>query len=164
MQRILQYCSDFVKNYVEALPKYKERNWDNFKKRLLQDYIAQDIKQKQYLKTFFEDYKAKAAAEKEDLKQYCLHFYFIAAHLLKKRELDEYTACLWFLQGLKKSRRLKIIRKASINTLEPSTYFFTSAYKAALKISKKEEGLVLLESNTKGAENIQKRNRGREQK
>ena len=79
--------------------------------------------------------------------------------MLKKRELDEYTICLWFLQGLKKSRRLKIIRKASINTLEPSTYSFISVYEAALKISKKEKNLMLLKNNIKDAENIQERGR-----
>ena len=63
-----QYCSNFIKNYVEALPKYEERNQNNFKKRLLQNYIAQDVKQKQYLKAFFENYKVKVAAGKEDLK------------------------------------------------------------------------------------------------
>jgi len=73
-----------------------------------------------------------------------------------RKELNRYTACLWFLKELLKKRQVKIIRSAGIKTMNSDIFNLNKALKAAEQIYEKEDSLSMLQRNTDSVKNLKK--------
>jgi hypothetical protein len=68
---------------------------------------------------------------------YCLQYCIILSCLIVKQELNNYTACLWFLKELSEKKQAKVVRQAEIKT-SVSDMFCLNALKTAKQMCEKE--------------------------
>ena len=146
LKRMPKYCTAIIAAQVKALPEYTGGDWDAMARRLSKDYIDQDVNQKIRSRAYLEQYKQSSPDKKEGLKNYCRQFRSLATQVIEKKELDEYTACLWFIQGLMEKRRAKVVKKGGIKMEEAVTYKLERLIAAAEVISEEERGLKFLET------------------
>jgi hypothetical protein len=127
MQQLSLYCKNLISEHIKSLSEYKSQNWKQLKECLQKDYIRQNIKQQYYLRAYLEQYKQFFS--KEDLCTYCLQYCVILSHLIAKQELNNYTACLWFLKELLKKKQAKVVRQAEIKTSVSNTFHLNAVLK-----------------------------------
>lgn len=154
VQRMPPYCDLFIGDYIKTLEEYIGRDWKELCKTLRKQYLSQDSRQKYYSRAYLEQYKNTTSDGREGLKNYTLQFRSIAKKLLDKKELDEYTACFWFIQGLPASKQVKVMKKASLKADEPTTYNFDKVLAAAMEMSDEEESLYLFRAKTIGSQDL----------
>jgi len=78
------------------------------------------------------------------------------SHLIAKQELDNYTACLWFLKELSKKKQAKVVRQAEIKTSVPNTVCLNATLKMTEQMCKKEKSLNVLHNNNTSMKTLQK--------
>lgn len=154
VQRMPQYCSLFIGEYIKTLEEYIDRDWVKLCATLRKQYISQDANQKYYSRAFLEQYKMRAVDGKSGFRNYCMQFQSIAKKLMDRKELDSYTSCLWFMQGLPESKQSKVMRKAGLKSEDASTFDFEKVLKTALTLSEEEESLDLFKAKTEGTEDL----------
>jgi len=93
---------------------------------------------------------------KEDLCIYCLQYCAILSHLIAKQELNNYTACLWFLKELSKKKQTKVVRQAGIKTSVSDTFCLNAVLKAAEQMCEEKESLNVLHDNNTSMKTLQK--------
>jgi len=73
-----------------------------------------------------------------------------------KQELDNYTACLWFLKELSKKKQAKVVRQAEIKMSVSNTFHLNAVLKTAEQMCKKEKSLNVLHNNNTSMKTLQK--------
>ncbi len=154
MQHLLLYCKNLIDKHIKSLSEYKSQNWKQLKERLQKDYIRQDIKQQYYLCAYLKQYKQSFS--KKDLCTYCLQYHVILSHLIVKQELNNYTACLWFLKGLSKKKQAKVVRQAEIKTSVSDTFYLNAVLKTAKQMCEEKKSLNVLHDNNNSIKTLQK--------
>jgi len=145
VQHLSLYCKDLISEHIKSLSEYKSWNWKQLKERLQKDYIWQNIKQQYYLRAYLEQYKQFFS--KEDLCTYCLQYCVILSCLIVKQELDNYTACLWFLKELSKNKQAKVVKQTEIKTSVSDMFCLNVALKTTKQMCEKEKSLNVLHDN-----------------
>ena len=154
MQHLSLYCKNLISEHIKSLSEYKSWNWKQLKECLQKDYIQQNIKQQYYLRAYLKQYKQFFS--KEDLCTYCLQYCVILSHLIVKQELNNYTACLWFLKGLSKKKQAKVVRQAEIKTSVSDTFHLNVVLKVTKQMCEKEKSLNVLCDNNTSMKTLQK--------
>ena len=93
---------------------------------------------------------------KEDLCTYCLQYCVILNCLIAKQELDNYTACLWFLKELLKKKQAKVVRQAEIKMSVLNTFHLNVVLKTIKQMCEKEKSLNVLCNNNTSMKTLQK--------
>ncbi|OJD25051.1 hypothetical protein ACJ73_03579 [Blastomyces percursus] len=94
------YCSMDLQRYMEQLVTHCGI-WDGMKKQLLADFWYEDSYQQTYNSSYLQALSSKKVhSSQRDILAYCLQFFGIAMQLIRKDELPESLACVWFLRGL----------------------------------------------------------------
>jgi len=106
------------------------------------------------LRAYLKQYKQSFS--KEDLCTYCLQYCAISSHLIAKQELNNYTACLWFLKELSEKKQAKVVRQAGIKTSVSDTFCLNAVLKAAKQMCEEEESLNVLRDNITSMKTLQK--------
>jgi len=154
MQHLSLYCKDFISEHIKSLSEYESRNWKQLKEHLQKDYIQQDIKQQYYLRAYLEQYKQFFS--KEDLCTYCLQYHAILSQLIVKQELNNYTACLWFLKELLKKKQAKVVKQAGIKTSVSDTFHLNAVLKTTEQMCEEKKSLNVLHDNNNSMKTLQK--------
>src|SRR5947207_13798457 len=92
-----------------------------------------------YSKSFLEAYKDQEHTMNNDIESYCLTFKLISANLETQQMLDNHTRCCWFLAGLPKKMRSKLMEKHDVDPQDPTTMVFSRLYEDGLKKARKME-------------------------
>ena len=154
IQCSLFYCNDLIVKHIKSLSEFEPHNWEKLKEQLCKDYLQQNLKQQYYSWVYLSQYKQMIS--KKNLHIYCIQFWAIASWLIKKKKLNEYTACLWFLEELSEKRQAKIVRQADIKTMISSMFSLNETLKTAEKIYNEKESLSMLWEYQDSTESLQK--------
>jgi len=73
-----------------------------------------------------------------------------------KQELNNYTACLWFLKGLSKKKQAKVVRQAEIKTSVSDTFYLNAVLKTAKQMCEEKKSLNVLHDNNNSIKTLQK--------
>ena len=136
------YCNDLIIKHIKFLSEFESHDWKKLKEQLHKDYLQQNLKQWYYLWVYLLQYKQTVS--KKDLYIYCIQFWVIASWLIKKKKLNEYTACLWFLKELLKKRQTKIVRQTDIKTMISLMFSLNETLKTVKKIYDEKKSLSML--------------------
>jgi terminal uridylyltransferase len=79
-----------------------------------------------------EELKSVKRADGDDLSKYCQWFISSATILLQRREIDEYTACTYLLDGLSPSVREQVITKCKFDPQNHASYTWNDACRVVL--------------------------------
>ena len=86
-----------------------------------------------YLKSFLEMYKNQNHTIKNNIEIYYSIFKIISASLVTQSMLDNHSRCCWFLAGLPRKMRLKLMDKHDVDSQDSATMKFKKLYDNALK-------------------------------
>ena len=100
VKRLPLYCELSVRDCIELRPEYIQRDWERLCKALKEEYRTTDSYQTCFSQNLLECYSSQVRQTPVDWEHYCRVFGNIARRLLEKKEIDNYTAALLFLQGL----------------------------------------------------------------
>jgi len=78
------------------------------------------------------------------------------SHLIAKQELNNYTACLWFLKGLSKKKQTKVVRQAEIKTSVSDMFHLNAVLKTAKQMCEEKKSLNVLCDNNNSMKALQK--------
>ena len=92
-----------------------------------------------YSKSFLEAYKNQNYIMKNNIKMYYSTFKIISASLVTQSMLDNYSRYCWFLAGLPRKMRLKLMNKHDVDSQNLVTMKFEKLYNDALKKTQKME-------------------------
>jgi terminal uridylyltransferase len=85
-----------------------------------------------YTVAVLEQLKSAEHTEHNDLQKYCRQFIEAATILLHDHQIDEYTACEYFLEGMSPALRADVTTTCKINPRDRATFSFNEISKAAL--------------------------------
>jgi len=108
---VTRYCSRKVTEFIQALPSYSDKKWENLKADLLKYYDA-DLDNKKYkvrdLVKMVKGCKEKKMKTLSQWREYGRKFITIGGWLLKKSKIsvDEYATYYW--NGIPKALRTKL--------------------------------------------------------
>ena len=60
-------------------------------------------------------FKNKPRKIEDDIRLYYRHYKQVSKKLVQRRQLDKYTQCSWFLEGLPGKIKERLVRKLKIN-------------------------------------------------
>ena len=158
VRKLPEYCEPGIQEEVKAQSGYTVNNWDQLYRQLRKRYYRYDTYQQMYSKSFLEAYKDQDRSMDDDIETYCATFKSISASLEIQNMLDNHTRCCWFLAGLPKKMRSKLMEKHDVDPQDPSTMKFERLYDDAQKRASKlerERGL----GKAMGEETLQELNR-----
>ena len=134
MLKLPKYCAPIVEEYIESLDSYANGNWQQLCRDLKEEYASQDIKQDLYSRSYLERYCLTAERTKPELGQYCQHFSAVMRALKSRGQLDEYTACDWFLKGLPEAECMKVVSRTGYSAKNPASVGVERLLQAARRI------------------------------
>lgn len=132
MKRLPLYCDKTIRDLVETMDLFLERDWDQFCKDLKKEYCNCNVDVLLYSKPFLQCYKSKARTDRNDICQYCRQYASISGRLEEKGMLDGYTRSMWFLEGLPSDMQRRVIQKCKIDDDDALSVRFKKMYKEVL--------------------------------
>jgi terminal uridylyltransferase len=90
------------------------------------------LKPKIYTVAFLEQLKSTEHTEHNDLQKYCRQFIDSATNLLRDRQIDEYTACQYFLEGMSPNLRVEVTTTCRLDPQNHATFSYNNICEAAL--------------------------------
>ena len=103
---------------------------------------------------YLESLKSKPRTESDDIRQYIRQYTAISEVLVKKKQLEDYTRGVWFLNGLPGAIRGKVIRKNKVDIDKPETIVFKELAKTATDIYTSERTVREFSDTTERAEGM----------
>jgi terminal uridylyltransferase len=88
---------------------------------------------------FLEQLKSVEHIEHNDLQKYCRQFISSATQVLHKRQIDESTACQYFLEGMSPALRGEVMTICKLDPQNRTRYSFNDACTAALNLLAKPQ-------------------------
>ncbi|KAF2431228.1 hypothetical protein EJ08DRAFT_733461 [Tothia fuscella] len=82
-----------------------------------------------------EQLKSVERTETDDLQKYCQTFIKSATRLLQNKEIDDYTACTFLLDGLPLIARSEVMTKCNFDAENKASFIFSNACSAALLVA-----------------------------
>ncbi|RDL34481.1 uncharacterized protein BP5553_07609 [Venustampulla echinocandica] len=134
LKRLLRYCSIAIGQYVKAMAEWKRGVWEILENVLMEEFKDQDSFQQMNSRSFLEALKSKKRTSEDDVRQFIRQFTAISTVLVNKKELEEYTRGIWFLNGLLEDVRGKVIRRGKVTMNKPETVKFSEMAKTATEI------------------------------
>jgi len=130
---ITEYCEPSLQDTIRAQKGYTTKSWEQLSAQLKEEFYEYDTHQQMYSRNFLEAYKTQTRSEDDDIKAYCIRFKSIADEVIKQANIDSYTVCLWFLEGLPRKMRSKIMEAQKVKIRVASTMDFTRLYEDAVR-------------------------------
>ncbi len=78
------------------------------------------------------------------------------SHLIAKQELNNYTACLWFLKELSKKKQAKVVRQVGIKTTVSDMFHLNVVLKTVKQMCEEKKSLNVLHNNNNSMKTLQK--------
>jgi hypothetical protein len=156
--KIPRYCTGNVGDAVKLMKEWHKEgyNYVVFRKALLKEYKRYDRQQLTYTREFLEEYKHRTRKTGDDITGYCRQFRTVALTLIGKGTLTPYEAGIWFLQGLPKELRNKVMRKHKVTVDDPETVDFKAFVNWVGENAETEESIRELDKeDAKGVERKQ---------
>jgi terminal uridylyltransferase len=88
---------------------------------------------------FLEQLKSVEHTEHNDLHRYCRQFISSATRVLQKREIEEHTACQYFLEGMSPALRAEVTSACKFNTQNGPGYSFNEVCTVVLNALAKQQ-------------------------
>src|SRR5436190_12543639 len=139
VKKLPEYCEPGIQEEVKAQEGYIAADWEQLRRQLRKRYYRYDTYQQMYSKSFLEAYKDQERTMDDDIESYCSTFKSISANLETQQMLDNHTRCCWFLAGLPKKMRSKLMEKHDVDPQDPTTMVFSRLYEDGLKKARKME-------------------------
>ncbi|KAL8698491.1 MAG: hypothetical protein Q9224_001828 [Gallowayella concinna] len=133
-RRLPRYCEAAHADIIKSLPEWADEqyDWAKLKKAILKEYVDYDTEQQLSSRRFLEIYKSKPRSKNEEARDFCRFYKTASLRLQKKQQLDEFTRCQWFIEGLPAHMRQKIVRKLRIDPDDSETMSFDAMYSQAI--------------------------------
>lgn len=123
VSRLPQYMEDIHGDYVRSLPSWQEGDWNDLKTQLLRDFKTDDADHVANSRRFLEALKDsyKNSSDLNEQLAFC-RTYKAKSAALSPLALDPVTRGTWFLQGLSKEIRKRVINRCNLTMDDPSSY------------------------------------------
>ena len=143
--KLPRYCERPIAEFMKTSTSYVDRNWAAFGKEMRKEYKDKDAEQMTNSRPFLEKYKSKTRTD-DQMRTYSRQFRSISTKLIQWGQLDTYTQCSWYLQGLSDSYRTKLVRKHNFNPSDAETMAFETAYKTVIAMADTNDALRELDA------------------
>lgn len=153
-RKLPRYCEKLIGNFVKTLPAWTSQDWDSLVVLMKKEYERDDMDQKIYSLHFLEVFKSKPRTEDDDLRVYSRQFRSIAIKLANLGQLDEYTCCRWYLQGLPPTTRHKVVKKHAVDVSKPKTMNFAALYDTVILMQESSITMQKLEPSRQTSEDL----------
>jgi hypothetical protein len=124
IEKLPQYCELTIRLYIRTIPEWKDRNWEELKKVLKEEYRQDDSLQQMMTLGFLRALQEKGCTAGTTVRVYCRQYSYVSTTLVEKGILSHYSQCVGFLRGLPVQVREKIVRKHNIDLDRPETMSF----------------------------------------
>lgn len=91
---------------------------------MTKEFRDQDMDQKINSRRYLKGYVQQKRKWDSSLHSYIREFFAISSAVLKKGHIDEVTRSLWFMKGLPKDLRRRLVYKQNIDPEDPDTIKF----------------------------------------
>ncbi len=126
-RKLSRYCDKIINDSIKTMIKYIDFNWQELKKTMKKKYKKDDTDQQLNSWIFLKIFKNKSCIMKNDLKLYSQQYKSISHSLIKRKQMNEYIRCCWFVKSLSSILSEKIIRKCALNSEDLSFMNFKKA-------------------------------------
>ncbi|OJD21862.1 hypothetical protein ACJ73_06797, partial [Blastomyces percursus] len=135
------YCAMELQGHIDQLvPECK--SWEEVKKQLLAEFWREDSHQQMYNQTYLHALSNKPHTTGQEILSYCRQFRAVAMPLIRKNEMQQPLACLWFLQGLPAGIREKAYKAAGFNKTNQSEWELPKVCDAVYETQKTNEEIA----------------------
>ncbi|OJD28112.1 hypothetical protein ACJ73_00482 [Blastomyces percursus] len=134
------HCTMELQGYIDQLV-LDCKTWDGVKKQLLAYFWCEDAHQQMYNQSYLHALCNKIHSGQESLV-YCRQFRAVALPLIKKNELQQSLACIWFLQGLPQGVREKAFRAAGFDKINQSEWELLKVCNAVSETQRTKEDIA----------------------
>ena len=142
LQRMTRYCALSCCEYIISLPEYEANDGEGVVKAMKMTYAKCDTPQQQISRQYLEKYKNTTQDGRKNLQLYCQEFNVIVPQLRAAGQIDDYTAGLWFLEGLDPVLAAKLVKRTHVDIADASTLDFKKIVSAAAEHYDSEEILA----------------------
>ena len=145
LRRLPDYCEVMIGGWMRSLSSYEHRDWVQFCADVKKEFESSDIDQKTHSRGYLEDYKSQPRTTNGEIRGYVREYTALSASTLRKGDIDEFTRCLWFLQGLPDGIRTKVVRRTGIDPEVTQTMTFVRTKGSAvncLEADRRDEKLM----------------------
>ncbi|OJD20441.1 hypothetical protein ACJ73_08222 [Blastomyces percursus] len=118
------------------------KSWEEVKKQLLAEFWREDSHQQMYNQTYLHALSNKPHTTRQKILIYCRQFRAVAMPLIRKNEMQQPLACLWFLQGLPAGIREKAYKAAGFNKTNQSEWELPKVCDAVYETQKTNEEIA----------------------
>ncbi len=126
-RNLSRYCNKIINDSIKTMIKYINFNWQELKKIMKKKYEKDDTNQQLNSWIFLKIFKNKSCIMKNDLKLYSRQYKSISHSLIKRKQMNEYIRCCWFVKSLLSILSEKIIQKCALNSEDFSFMNFKKA-------------------------------------
>ncbi len=99
-RKLSRYCNKIIDDNIKIMIKYIDFNWQKLKKIMKKKYKKDDTDQQLNSWIFLKIFKNKSCIMKNDLKLYSQQYKSISHSLIKRKQMNEYIKCCWFVKSL----------------------------------------------------------------
>ncbi len=129
-RKLSKYCDKIINDSIKTMIEYIDFNWQELKKMMKKKYEKDDTDQQLNSWIFLKIFKNKSCIMKNDLKLYSRQYKSISHSLTKRKQMNEYIRCCWFVKSLSFILSEKIIWKCALNSEDFSFMNFKKASNA----------------------------------
>ncbi len=114
--KLSRYCDKIIDDSIKTMIEYIDFNWQELKKTMKKKYEKYDIDQQLNSRIFLKIFKNKSHIMKNDLKLYSWQYKSISHSLIKRKQMNEYIRCCWFVKSFSSILSEKIVWKCELNS------------------------------------------------
>lgn len=137
LERIPDYCNTWIGDWMRALSSFVSHDWSAFAKDVRKKFKDRDTEQRVYTRLNLEAFKSIRREWDSKIRGFVREYTAISERVKERGQLDDFTRCLWFLQGLPEKLRNQVMRNLIIDTDELDTFNWE-------KISTETNRLILI--------------------
>ncbi len=115
-RKLSRYCDKIIDDSIKTMIEYIDFNWQELKKTMKKKYEKDDIDQQLNSRIFLKIFKNKSHIMKNNLKLYSRQYKSISHSLIKRKQMNEYIRCCWFVKILSSILSEKIVWKCALNS------------------------------------------------
>ncbi len=114
--KLSRYCNKIIDDNIKTMIEYIDFDWQELKKTMKKKYKKDDTDQQLNSRIFLKIFKNKSYIMKNDLKLYSWQYKSISHSLIKRKKMNEYIRCCWFVKSLSFILSEKIIWKCALDS------------------------------------------------